>query len=241
MTCFQNSVPFKRYFCIFCTEKFSDRTEAIDHYSDELNIKLKCSDCPLNTFQSLDQYLNHRSGHNPFINKSPLIREIYSSSKSWINSLIEYMDSLSDPIRVQKEIDQKYGDCCLVCLRLNVLTPDCQPFFHKNVFANNRVLMKSSVRAEVEFAQHMRKHLKYEPKYNCSLCVINKSKNIFTSPTIDEKCRNHLQEVHRMELQSAQMSDVSSFFGNTKISRIDYIIPISVQTFIIKNCNLVDN
>ena len=94
---------------------------------------------------------------------------------------------------------------------------------------------KSNVRTEVQFAQHMRQHLKYEPVYNCTLCVVNKSNNVFTSVAVDESCRRHLQAVHGIELHSAQASDVTSFFGNTKIPGIDNIIPDAVNLFIV-NC-----
>jgi len=213
----------------------------MDHYMNELKVKLKCSQCPQNlTYDSWEQYMGHNSEH---VNqtKTSINKKTFLNSKKWIEGIIEYMDSLSTPIVAQNQIHDKFGDYCIVCKRLNVLTPDSQPFFHKSVFANNRISMKSTMKAEVEFALHLRKHLKYESHYYCTLCNCqlnnsNTSNTTFTSAAVDDKCRQHLEAVHDIPAQQLEASDLGSFFGNTKIPDIDSLIPNAVNLFII-NCS----
>ena len=221
---FKVSDVIQRYFCVFCDDKFSNRNEVMDHYLTELKIKLKCSHCPQDlNFTSLESFMSHDSEHIKLM-KTTFNPKSYSRIKSWIQSMVDFMESLTNQMVIQEQIHLKFGDCCPVCKCLNRLTPDSQPLFHKNVFATNRWSGtangsdKCSVPTKFEFEKHLKQHMQYKPVYTCGPCVLKEVDPPFTCDQLNNNCRQHF-ESHQLGVQNN--CDLTPFFSLNQIPELE--------------------
>lgn len=158
----------KPYFCIFCDQLFDSKSDASSHYVMHL-CPLTCRECD-QKFASYDKFITHNSEHS----KSIEWCQHYRDSNVWINNFLVFQQKEdNEPLFYQK---------CIVCQRIQDLKPrnNTKTSAVKNVTLN-----------------HLKDHLKYDPKYVCLICFLNEDES-FECDNLD-KAKEHLSSDHNID------------------------------------------
>ena len=192
-------------------------------------MELECKQCPHRKFQSLKEYRSHSGSH---ILSMKLDNNAYETGIKWINKMLDYMERVNDP---SQEIDQKFGDYCVVCKRLNLMTPHSQPFYNDNFFKGKRMQIHSSEKMHDQLLSHMNRHMQYKPVFTCQLCELQKvpADRVFTTKSVDQKCCQHFETEHQMP-HPVGKEQISNLFVSSEITMLKDLIRHTRNMFVLK-------